>query len=68
MADWETVTVLRKKPPKPSTMKTEKVYKYRLFPQILLKKYEYCEENYNALLFKKSSNFIKIRFNEYIES
>ncbi|KAK7584194.1 hypothetical protein V9T40_005157 [Parthenolecanium corni] len=24
MSDWETVTVLRKKPPKPSTMKTEK--------------------------------------------
>lgn len=25
MSDWETVTVLRKRPPKPSTMKTEKV-------------------------------------------
>lgn len=28
MGDWNTVTILRKRPPKPSTMKSEQVIKY----------------------------------------
>lgn len=37
MGDWETVTVLRKRPPKPSTMKTEKVsYKINYFSELFV--------------------------------
>ncbi|CAH0387485.1 unnamed protein product [Bemisia tabaci] len=30
MSDWETVTILRKKPPKPSQLKSEQVFQLRL--------------------------------------
>jgi len=33
MSDWNTVTILRKRPPKPSTMKSEQVH-YLIFVNV----------------------------------